>query len=76
MISGSAVVKGGGGIASKYEGGQWALENLSDKYIDIIDSALNKYSGEIERGNVSSSLLKEFLEVSFNEIDSCIEKNL
>ncbi len=61
-------------ICSKYEGGQWALENLQSKYKELIGLALDKYTSRINEVNASKKLIDEFLSESFDEFDNCLKK--
>lgn len=59
-----------GVIASKYEGGKWAMKNLSNKYLNLIEGALNIHSSNIKSIEISNDVLNNFIEDSFIEINS------
>ncbi|MCK4643466.1 DUF4111 domain-containing protein [bacterium] len=47
-------------ITSKKEGGEWGLGNLPTKYRQVIERALNKYTGTDAAENVDAETLKQF----------------
>ncbi len=46
-------------ILSKFEGAEWAIKNTLDKYHNLIQQALNKYSSSPTK-EVQASILKDF----------------
>lgn len=57
-----------GQIASKVEGGRWALKHLPTKHIAIIEAALNTYS-EGKQWNIGDEEVDDFLKDMFIEIE-------
>ena len=57
-------------VASKHEGGQWGLKNLPKEYSELIQQALNKYSGGKNVQEVEASTLKKFAVYAINRLGS------
>lgn len=55
-------------VASKLEGGNWALENLPEKYYSIIKEALKEKTQSGTAEKVEASLLKNFAEYAIRTI--------
>ncbi len=60
-------------ITSKREGGEWGLVNLPEKYQDLFQEALNKYSSKPTK-KVDAKLLKDFGVYSKAILDSSVSK--
>ena len=56
-------------ILSKLEGGQWAIENVDAKYMDLIKQAVAIYSCEDTNVNFDINLINEFVEYIYIQID-------
>jgi len=61
-----------GAISSKAEGGEWAKNNLPYRFMNLIQEALNKYSGNDYIWNINNHHTNEFLNYMFNEIDKLL----
>ena len=59
-------------ISSKREGGQWAIEVLPSKYIELANQCLSKYNGEIANLELENQLLLDFADYMINEIEKLI----
>ncbi|SET52905.1 streptomycin 3-adenylyltransferase [Salinibacillus kushneri] len=58
-----------GVIASKKEGGEWAVSKIPDTYTELINIALDHYAGKNERTDWDHSQLIEFAEFMLKEIN-------
>lgn len=57
-----------GAVASKQEGGEWAINVLPSKFNAIVSICLDEYSGQVNGPEFDSVLLVEFAEYMLNEI--------
>lgn len=64
-----------GVIASKYEGGKWAIEKLEKDFANMIQIALDIYDGVEEVPEISLNTLNKFLDESFVEINAYLRKH-
>ncbi len=58
-----------GVIASKLEGGEWAINNIANDYLDIVREALLIYKGNGVCSKISTLETNKFLDYMFGEID-------
>jgi len=56
-------------ILSKLEGGQWAIENVDAKYIDLVKQAVAIYTCESSNVNFEINLIYEFVEYIYAQIN-------
>lgn len=61
-----------GTISSKAGGGKWAIDNLPVRFKNLIQEALNKYSGNGYIWKINNQHTNEFLDFMFSEIDKLL----
>lgn len=61
-------------IASKKEGGKWAMEHLPKEYRSVIREALNEYAEKGSSKEVDTKLLKQFMEYTKGVISSALKR--
>lgn len=60
-------------IASKTEGGQWAIEYLPKEYTSVIREAFNEYTKKSSSKEVDAKLLKQFIQYVKKEVSHALE---
>jgi streptomycin 3"-adenylyltransferase len=60
-------------VASKSEGGQWAMKHLPQEYRPVIQEAVNEYKKSGSAKNVDCKLLKQFGRYSWGLISKSLE---
>jgi streptomycin 3"-adenylyltransferase len=59
-------------IASKTDGGKWALKHVPNEFLPVVEGALFKYAKNCDSGIVSKEQLQNFMEYMFSVIDELI----
>lgn len=60
-------------IASKTEGGQWAIEYLPKEYTSVIHEACSEYAKKSSSKEIDAKLLKQFIQYAKKEISRALE---
>lgn len=55
-------------VSSKKEAGEWYVESVNDKYIQLVKMALNVYTGKVSSTGFNNNSLRKFIKEKENKI--------